>query len=65
MSHPQSNLNDPALTTLLFAILVNRLGGKAVITQADIDEVAFNRLVEQGHEDGTLEFTLVQRGAAS
>jgi hypothetical protein len=63
--HPQSNLNDPKLTTLLFAILVKRLGGKVEIAQADIDDVAFNRLLEEGREDGILEFRLLERGAAS
>lgn len=65
MMHPQSNLNDPMLTSLLFAILVKRLGGKVEIAQADIDDVAFNRLKEEGREDGTLEFRLLERKAAS
>lgn len=58
---PQSNLNNPKLTTILFAILVNKLGGKAEITQADIDAVAFSRLEEEGREDGSLEFRLIHR----
>jgi hypothetical protein len=61
MMHPQSNLNNPELTTILFAILVKRLGGMAVITQADIDDIAFNKLEEEGREDGTLEFRLLER----
>lgn len=36
----QSNLNDPHLTTLLFAIMVKQCGGIVTITQADIDVVA-------------------------
>lgn len=65
MMHPQSNLNDPMLTSLLFAILVKRLGRKVEISQADIDDVAFNRLEEEVREDGTLEFRLLERKAAS
>ncbi len=57
----RSNLNNPQLTTLLFAILVKRLGGKALITQGDIDAVAYNRLEEEGRADGSLEFRLVER----
>lgn len=56
-----SNLNDPKLTAILFAILVKRLGGKVQIVQADIDDVAFNRLEEEMREDGSLEFRLVAR----
>ena len=44
----ESNLNNPRLTTLLFACLVKKLGGHAEITQADIDAVAYNRLMEEG-----------------
>jgi hypothetical protein len=32
-----------------------------VITQADIDDIAFNKLEEEGREDGTLEFRLLER----
>ena len=61
----RSNLNNPALTTLLFAVLVKRLGGKAEITQADIDDIAFNRLDEDVREDGSLEFRLIERQRAA
>lgn len=57
----RSNLNNPQLTTILFAIMVKRLGGSVRITQSDIDDVAFNRLQEEGFEDGSLEFRLLQR----
>ena len=61
----KSNLNDPRLTTILFAILVKRLGGRAEITQADIDDIAYNRLEEEGKSDGSLEFRLVERQRAA
>lgn len=61
----RSNLNNPALTTILFAILVKRLGGKAEITQFDIDDIAYNRLEEEGRDDGSLEFRLVERQRAA
>ena len=60
-----SNLNNPNLTTILFAILVKRLGGRAEITQADIDDIAYNRLEEEGKEDGSLEFRLIERQRAA
>lgn len=59
--HPQSSFNDRRLVMLLFAIFVKRLGGKVEVTQADIDDVAFGRLDEEGREDGSLEFRLVER----
>lgn len=62
---PRSNLNNPRLTTILFAILVKRLGGTVEITQADIDAVAYTRMEEQGHEDGRLEFRLIEKQATN
>lgn len=61
----KSNFNDPALTVILFAVLVKRLGGRAEITQTDIDAAAYTRLFEEGREDGSVEFTLVERQQAS
>lgn len=61
----KSNLNNPRLTTILFAILVKRLGGRAEITQADIDDIAYNRLEEEGKDDGSLEFRLIERQRAA
>lgn len=60
-----STLNNPKLTTILFAILVKRLGGRAKITQADIDDIAYNRLEEEGKDDGSLEFRLIERQRAA
>lgn len=61
---PRSNLNDPELTTLLFAAIVRKLGGTVEITQADVDAVAYNRLKEVVREDGSLAFQLIERGRA-
>lgn len=55
-----SNLNNPVLTTILFAVLVKRLGGIVQITQADIDEVAYNRLDEDANEQ-RIEFTYIEK----
>lgn len=60
-----SNLNNPYLTTILFAIMVKRLGGRVEITQADIDDIADNRLMEDGREDGSIEFKLTERERCS
>ena len=61
MTPRRSNLNNPSLTTALFAVLVKRLGGNVEICQADLDEIAFNSLEEEGREDGSLRFTLLER----
>ena len=61
----RSNLNNPELTTLFFAVLVKQLGGRAEITQSAIDGVAFNLLEEEVREDGSIEFRLQERRAAS
>lgn len=61
----QSHLNNPILTTLLFAIMVKRLGGTVEITQADIDAIAYNRLEEDSREDGSIAFRLIERGRTS
>ena len=62
---PRSNFNNPTLTMLVLAVLVKRLGGATEITQADIDDVAFNRLDENSHGDGSFELRLVQRSTVS
>lgn len=61
----KSYLNDPQFTTLLFASLVKRSGGNVLISQSDIDEVAYCLLVEEGRSDGTIEFRLIGRAHAS
>lgn len=60
-----SYLNDPNLVVLFLAIMVRRQGGKIWITQEDVDAVAFNRLEEEGFEDGSVEFRLVERKESS
>ena len=56
-----SAILDPKLTIILFSILVKRLGGTVRIEQTDIDEIAYGRLGEEGFEDGSLEFTVVDK----
>ena len=51
--HKSSFLGDPVKTLLVIAILVKRLGGAVNINQSDIDEVAYGKLMEDGHEDGS------------
>lgn len=58
---PRSNFNQPGLTTILFAVMVKRLGGSVVITQADIDQVAYCQLIEDGMADGSIEFVFKER----
>lgn len=50
--------NDRQLNMLVMAVLLHKLGGKATITQDDIDQVAFARLVEDGMSDGSIELRL-------
>lgn len=59
-----SYLNDPVITKLLIGVMVKRLGGNVTISQADIDDIAFNRLEEKGSE-GRVEFQLVERKKSS
>lgn len=61
MMTTRSNLHNPRLTLLMFAVLVKRLGGKAEITQADIDQVAYCKMPEEGREDGSIEFRLIEQ----
>lgn len=39
------------MSLLIVAVLVKRLGGHVVITQSEIDDVAYNRLEERLNED--------------
>ena len=57
----KSNLENPILTTILFSILVKRLGGSVKITQEDINDVAYNHLEEEGLPDRSIIFTYVER----
>lgn len=59
--HPLSNLHNPALTTILFAVMVKRLGGRVKITQSDIDDIAYSRLLESADATGAIEFETVER----
>lgn len=49
---------EPILTKIVMAVLVQKLGGTAVITQRDIDQIAFARLIEDGMSDGSVELRL-------
>ena len=57
----KSNLNNPRMTTALFAILVKRLGGEVEIKQEDFDDVSYDLLEEEGFEDGSIKFRLKTR----
>jgi len=65
MMDGRSNLNNPKMTALLFAVLVGRLGGKVEISQSDIDGVAYDLLEEEMRADGSVEFRLIKRGLRS
>ena len=47
-----SMLDTQDTALLVIAVLVKRLGGTVEIEQADIDDVAFQRLMETGLGDG-------------
>lgn len=57
-----SCLDDPKLVRIVVAALVAKLGGSVTITQADIDDVAFNRVIEEGYSTKIV-FTLERRSA--
>lgn len=53
----QSFFDDYQLTVIIVSILVSRLGGSVDISQQDIDDIAYNRLIEQGF-DSTIKLSL-------
>lgn len=55
-----SHLDNPNIRLLLVSIMVKRLGGTVTITQEDINEVAYNQLIEKVSNDGSLTFTYVE-----
>lgn len=61
MAHDLSNLNNPILVRVLIAVMVERCSGSVRLTQSDIDQVAYTRLVEENDGDGSVKFTLVER----
>lgn len=48
--------NDPAFALLLFAVMLDRAGGSAEISDADLQAVAFKRLQGGKRADGMLVF---------
>ena len=61
----ESLFSNPTLTKLVVACLLSKLGGRATITQADIDEVSFHLLNEYGNLDGSLGLELARRPTSS
>lgn len=59
MGSATDGLKNPKLAPILFSILVKRLGGKVTITQADFDDIAYGKLLEEGYETGILTFEYV------
>lgn len=56
------HLDNSGFAMIVLGILVKRLGGEVQITQADIDDVAYCRLLEcDSPTQGTLTFTFEQR----
>lgn len=60
----ESILNNTNLTMLVIAALVKRVGGRATITQTDIDIVAYNKLKEIHTDDGVI-FQLIEKAKDS
>lgn len=57
-------LDQLALAKIVLAVLVARLGGDVMITQGDIDAVAYSTLEECLFGDG-LELRLIERAKSS
>lgn len=49
---------DRQVNVIVMAVLVQKLGGTAVITQDDIDRIAFARLMEDVMPDGSIQLRL-------
>lgn len=60
MASPNSFMSNPVLLKLVIGIMLKRLGGTFFITQADIDQMAYNKF-DEVQEFGTLKLTLVER----
>jgi hypothetical protein len=65
-AHKGIVFTDQTVNMLVVAVLVQKLGGAATITQGDIDQVAFHRLLESPTSDGSicLELTRSHGGTA-
>jgi len=62
----RSKLNNREMTILIIAALVKKLGGRVEIHQSDIDDVAYNTLMEDGgFADGHMVFYLKERSKSS
>lgn len=55
----ESLLSNPQTGSVLFALLVQRLGGKVSITQADIDDMYGFRLLENHDAENGIEFKII------
>ncbi len=55
--------NIPIMIAL--GVLVDRLGGEVLISQADIDKIAYGKLLEGWAEDGSVALKLVPMKVSS
>jgi hypothetical protein len=61
----ESYLDEHGTLLILFAVLVQKLGGEVTVTQKEIDEVAFCRLIEDKEPNSTeISFKVAQRAMA-
>lgn len=59
-------LSSPATALIIIACLVAKLGGKVVIEQADVDNVAFHMIVEDMKEgENSITIELVEKTTLS
>jgi len=56
---------NEGLNLIVVTILVKRLGGSVKINQADIDDIAYNRLEETGDPDGSIRLKFLEKGKQS
>ena len=54
-------LDDHAIRLIVIGILLKRLGGRAHISQGDVDEIAYNTVKESGFPDGSIVLDLQPR----
>jgi hypothetical protein len=53
-------LDTPQMVRIIIACLVDKLGGKAEITQTDIDKVSYSKLIEH-YEYPIITFSIKQK----
>lgn len=61
----RSVFSEIGLVKALLAVMVEKAGGHAVITQSDLDCIAFTQLREERFIDGSIAFYVIEKPLVS